>query len=195
MRRVVMALALCLLGGQVSGREVLVVDGKGQPLMDAVVMLTPAAGSAPAAPVSAVIEQVNRRFIPLVTVVPVGSQVAFPNRDSIRHHVYSFSPAKKFDIKLYVGDPPAPVRFDTPGVVVLGCNIHDWMLAFVVVTDAPHFGKTGEDGRVQLPGVSAGSYRAQLWHPSLAERRLEQSLTVPAEGSLRLVLSAEGAMP
>lgn len=184
MRHLFFVLCLLLPVPLSAAQEFVVSDEDGAALADAVVLLTPLAGARPAAPVEAAIQQVNRTFLPLVTVVPVGSRVSFPNLDRIRHHVYSFSPAKKFDIKLYAGDPPAPVLFDRPGVVVLGCNIHDGMLAFVIVTDAPFHGRTGADGRLRLAGVAAGDYRLQLWHPRLGERLEERRITVQGQGGL-----------
>ncbi len=192
MHRLLYVLCLLLPAPMLAAQEFVVTGDDGAALADAVVLLTPLAGARPAPPAEAVIQQVNRTFLPLVTVVPVGSRVAFPNLDRIRHHVYSFSPAKKFDIKLYAGDPPAPVLFDRPGVVVLGCNIHDGMLAFVVVTEAPFFGKTGADGRVRLAGAGAGEYRAQLWHPRLGERLEERRLTLQG-GTMPLRLLSAAA--
>lgn len=153
-------------------------DDKARPLADAVVTLYGAHTTLPPTPGKATIAQIDKEFSPRVTVVPVGSQVWFPNRDSIRHHVYSFSAAKKFDIKLYAGDPPAPVLFDKPGLVVLGCNIHDWMIAYVYVTAAPYFGKTDARGRLSLSGIAAGDYKIGFWHPEQAGPELVKSVNV-----------------
>jgi len=112
-------------------------------------------------------DQQNKAFVPHVLVVPVGTPVMFPNRDNIRHHVYSFSPAKRFELPLYIGTPAAPVVFDKPGVVVLGCNIHDWMVGYIYVSATPYFAKTGEDGRARLGDVPAGAYEARVWHPRM----------------------------
>ena len=152
-------------GGHV---EAIVKDQDGKPVVDAVVSLTSAGGAAPAArPLFAVMDQVNKEFVPLVLPVMVGTAVSFPNRDNIRHHVYSFSSAKRFELPLYIGTPAAPIVFDTPGVVVLGCNIHDWMVGYVYVSATPYFAKTGADGRVRLGDVPPGAYEARVWHPRL----------------------------
>jgi hypothetical protein len=98
-----------------------------------------------------------------VMVVTKGTAVSFPNLDTVRHHVYSFSPVKRFEIKLYVGTPSNPVVFDQPGVAVLGCNIHDDMAAWMVVVDTPYHAMTGSDGTARLPDVPAGSYRLRAW--------------------------------
>src|SRR5579862_2153579 len=95
-----------------------------------------------APPVHAVMDQVDKAFIPDLLVIPVDSTVAFPNSDAVSHQIYSFSPAKRFQLPLYRGKPYPPVRFEQPGVVTLGCNIHDQMLAYLLVTDAPYFGRT-----------------------------------------------------
>ncbi len=148
--------------------EVLLTTAAGQPLPDGVVFLESREARAAAKPLAGVdIAQVDKRFTPSVTVVPVGSAVRFPNRDTVRHHVYSFSPVKKFEIKLYVGTPAEPVVFDQPGVAVLGCNIHDHMAAWVLVVATPWYGRAGADGRVNLGAVPAGHYRLRAWHPSL----------------------------
>src|SRR5204863_937520 len=110
-------------------------------------------GPAPMRRRDAAVAQKDKTFIPFVTVVQTGTPVQFPNQDPIRHHVYSFSPPKPFEIKLYAGTPVAPIVFDKPGEVVLGCNIHDHMLAYIYVVDTPYFGKTGKDGRARLESV------------------------------------------
>ncbi|MDD4915902.1 MAG: methylamine utilization protein [Methylococcales bacterium] len=146
-----------------------VTDQSGQPLADAVVAAFPVRGlPSPASPATAVLDQRNREFIPHVLVVRTGTEVSFPNHDHIRHHVYSFSPAKRFEIKLYQGTPPDPVRFDTAGVAALGCNIHDWMLAYILVTDSPYFTLTDSQGRWRLE-LPDDAYRLSLWHPDMEQ--------------------------
>jgi len=144
---------------------VFVADEKGKPVAGAVVAFKPAGKSAAVKPGVYEIVQEGQRFIPELTIVPVGSRIRFPNRDDVAHHVYSFSPAKKFDIPLYQGEAPQDVVFDRPGVVALGCNIHDWMLAHVFVVDTPYFAVTGNDGRAVLRAAPAGSGTLEVWHP------------------------------
>jgi plastocyanin len=151
-------------------------DAQGAALEDAVVWAIPKAPAAGRARRDAAIEQVNKQFVPLVTVVQVGTQIRFPNRDEIRHHVYSFSPPKPFEIKLYAGTPAEPVLFDKPGLVVLGCNIHDHMIAYVYVVETPFFGKAGKDGRVRIDGVPAGEYELHAWHHAQAATPAAQAL-------------------
>ncbi|MCU0932118.1 MAG: methylamine utilization protein [Serpentinimonas sp.] len=150
--------------------EVTVRDSAGQPLAGAVVVLeSPAARRAVQPLESASIAQRGKAFVPSVLVVPRGTPVTFPNQDTVRHHVYSFSEPKRFELKLYLGTPAVPVVFDKAGVVVLGCNIHDDMVAWVVVTDTPYYGTTNESGKVLLSGLPAGDYQLRVWHQRLRD--------------------------
>ena len=119
-------------------------------------------------PRESVVDQVDKEFVPKVVAILVGTSVMFPNHDNVRHHVYSFSPAKRFELPLYAGVPAKPVVFDTPGVVVLGCNIHDWMVGYVYVSESPFFAKTGKDGTAVLTDLTPGSYAVRVWHPQVA---------------------------
>jgi plastocyanin len=144
------------------------VSAEAKPVADAVVVAVPEAGVRPAdKPPQDVVDQIDKEFVPYVTAIQVGSQVAFPNRDHIHHHVYSFSPPKPFELPLYVGTPAKPVLFDKPGVVKLGCNIHDWMIGYIYVAETPYFAKTGPDGRALLEGLPSGRYRVRVWHPRM----------------------------
>ncbi|HKT72344.1 MAG TPA: hypothetical protein VJQ47_05600 [Steroidobacteraceae bacterium] len=149
---------------------VVVVQGvSGRPVPDAVISLRATDGSQrPVTAVKVIIDQVNRAFDPDLTIIPVGSTVEFPNSDSVSHQIYSFSSAKRFQLPLYRGKPYPPVKFDQPGVVTLGCNIHDSMLAYVVVVDTPFAGKTDAQGKWTTE-VPAGTYRVSVWHPRLHE--------------------------
>lgn len=165
----VVALAAVLPGVQAAPLSVKVTDAQGQPLADAAVSVF-LAGAAPAAAPGARAEmaQKGRAFVPPVLVVQTGTAVSFPNQDKVRHHVYSFSAAKPFELKLYGGEVAPAVVFDHAGTVVLGCNIHDRMLAYVHVVDTPYFARTGEQGLARLD-VPAGTHRLQVWHPALGE--------------------------
>jgi plastocyanin len=147
--------------------EVRVQDTEGAPVADAVVCVYSGEPRA-AVPVTSVdITQQDREFVPRVTVLAVGSTARFPNQDTVAHHVYSFSSAKTFDLPLYTGAPPAGVVFDRPGIVAIGCNIHDWMLAHIYVTDAPWFGLTDSNGVYRLDGMTAGIATTRVWHARL----------------------------
>jgi plastocyanin len=151
---------------------VLVLKRDGSPLQGAVVSAeaeSPAAAAAP--PVKGIIDQVDLAFVPDVLVIPVHSTVQFPNSDAISHQVYSFSSARSFQLPLYRGKPYPPVSFDQPGIVTLGCNIHDKMLAYVVVTAAQFFGRTNRQGEWLAPDVPPARYRLRVWHPLLNETR------------------------
>ena len=195
--------ALCLsasllAGNAHSGRLQVVVTGRGAPAADAVVsMHSPAAVAATRAG-RATIDQRASQFVPRVTVVTVGTPVVFPNSDNVRHQVYSFSPAKRFELPLYSGKPAAPVVFATPGVVELGCNIHDWMLAYVVVVDTPYHVVTDArgQGRIEAP---AGSYTLRVWPPGLKGGKPHEETVVlsaaPLERTVALSLVATPAAP
>ena len=163
--------ALLHSGAFAANVQVLVQDGAGKPLPDAVVFLESADASrarAAGKPLAGIeMAQVGKQFEPQVLVVPTGTSVRFPNRDTVRHHVYSFSAAKNFELKLYIGTPANPVTFDKTGVVVLGCNIHDNMVGWVVVVDTPYFGRSDATGRVAVNNVPPGAYRLRTWHPAL----------------------------
>jgi plastocyanin len=181
----------------VAAVQVQVVDASGKPLPQAVVTLDSPAARRAARPAAGVeIAQQDKRFIPEVMVVTVGTAVQFPNRDTVRHHVYSISPAKTFDIKLYVGTPANPVVFDRPGVAVLGCNIHSEMAGWVVVVETPHHGRSDERGRVSVAEVPPGRYTLHAWHPDLplGQAAVAQAVDVTASGgawTVRLPVSAE----
>jgi plastocyanin len=145
--------------------EALLVNPRGQAVMDAAVVLEPLAPVHAKNHATASIEQRGSEFIPYVTIAQTGTAIEFPNNDTTKHHVYSFSPAKRFEIKLYAGKPGQPVIFDKPGQVVIGCNIHDWMEAYVLIVDSPFFHTTAGDGRAVIQNIPAGRYRLQLWHP------------------------------
>jgi plastocyanin len=189
--------ALASLASRAGDVEVRVLDANGQALRDAVVFLESAAAQAAVRPpVGVEIAQSDKRFDPSVTVVPVGTAVSFPNRDTVRHHVYSFSPTKRFEIKLYVGTPAAPVVFDKPGIAVLGCNIHDQMAAWVVIVPTPWYAKTDAQGVARWPDIPGGGYRLRTWHAALpvGEAAADQPLRVEAK-PLRVQVTLAGARP
>jgi len=148
-----------------------VTDSRGKPVVDAVVVAVPADVNARTATRSreAVVDQIDKEFVPRVMAIFVGTTVRFPNHDDVRHHVYSFSPAKRFELPLYSGVPAQPVVFDKPGVVVLGCNIHDWMIGYIYVSESPYFAKTGSDGKAVISDLSPRDYVVRVWHPGLEQ--------------------------
>jgi plastocyanin len=158
-----------------------VVDTRGHPVADAVVTLRPEGGARPARVAGAyVMAQQNMQFHPFVLVVPVGATVSFPNRDSTKHDVYSFSPAKPFELKLFAKDQTRSVHFDKAGIVALGCNIHDQMTAFIVVTDSEWTAKTDGRGLVTFPDAPDQPARLTVWHPYLRAPGNSVGKAIPA---------------
>ena len=166
--------------GTAASVQATVRDGAGRPVADAVVYAVPSAGPSEARGKTTAVEQVDREFVPYVTVVQTGTTVTFPNRDPIMHHVYSFSPAKTFEIKLYTGKSPVELVFDKPGVVTLGCNIHDWMIGYVFVVSTPYFGKSDASGVAAMREIPAGTYDVQVWHPQQRAAAAPQRIAVQA---------------
>ncbi len=164
-------------------------DSKGNVLKDAVVFFE-SNKSLNKSDVKIVdIEQKGKQFNPLVSVVQTGASINFPNRDKVRHHVYSFSPAKKFELKLYSGVPANPVQFDKPGTVVLGCNIHDNMLAYVHIVDTPYFAKTDGSGIANVTNVPEDTYELKVWHYALQNENkpVQQTVTIKANNPLVVI--------
>lgn len=191
--------ALVLTSGSAAAAvTVQVLDMAGAPVPNAVVYAEPFGGQAvPKAQKQAEIEQKDIKFWPSVTVVQVGTPILFPNHDKVRHHVYSFSPAKTFELKLYAGVPTNPILFDKPGTVVLGCNIHDQMVAYVQVVNTPYFGKTDMAGRVKLDGLSNGKYTLKAWYFAMSPNAaaLEQPLNVQGSDLAATVKLTVKAVP
>ncbi len=165
------------ISGRVAGP-----DGKGIP--QAVVFVqAPASKPSSAELHLAEMNQINKTFVPAVLPIQAGTRVHFPNRDQIQHHVYSFSRTKSFELPLYRGEDANPVLFDKPGVVKLGCNIHDWMSAIILVLPTPHFAMTDDDGRYLLRGVPSGEYTLTAWHAQSLENTDDMAQPVRAAGA------------
>lgn len=144
------------------GATVFVVDGQGGPLANAVVEVLD--DSVLAEKPMAIMDQVNKQFEPYVLAITQGQLVNFPNSDDIRHHVYSFSNTKPFELKLYHGTPNNPILFENPGVVVLGCNIHDSMVGYIYVAHSANVFKTNDSGTIRLPELQPQTV-LRVWHP------------------------------
>ncbi|SDS28301.1 methylamine utilization protein [Opitutus sp. GAS368] len=158
---------------------------KGEPVADAVVSLIPLDGAAIPPPVTAgEIAQQDQEFSTFVTVVQAGAKIVFPNRDKVQHHVYSLSKAKKFELPLYNPGQAESIVFETAGLVTLGCNIHDWMLAYIVVVPTPWFAKTNALGLATV-AAPAGRYRLELWHPRLAGSVTQELTLAEADATKR----------
>ncbi len=165
--------------------SVMVVDRAGHGVAEVVVTAMPAAARAGPAPMlkPAVMDQRNLAFTPRVLVVGVGTSVEFPNNDSVSHQVYSFSAAKRFQLPLYKGESHTPITFDRSGLVVLGCNIHDAMVGYIYVTDAPYFGMTQAGGGLTLKDLPSGDYRIEIWSPFIADVPATLIRTIHIDGN------------
>ena len=180
---------LCLSGSAMAATvNVQVRSANGSPVADAVVMID--SPRAPAGPIRfpwpSVVAQQNIAFNPHVLIVPVGTAVAFPNLDRVRHHVYSFSPAKPFELKLYGRQQERTVTFDKPGPIALGCNIHDRMNGFVMVVNTPYAARSDANGKVSISQVPAGPAMLRVWHPQERSRsnQVTVAITIPTSGTL-----------
>ena len=189
-----MILTLLLWGGSAMAAEIsaVITDQNGEPLSDAVIYLHSVNGVVPEFdPGESAIDQIDKTFIPHVQVVTRNSAVSFPNSDDIRHHVYSFSDTKTFELPLYIGTPANPVVFDQAGVVDIGCNIHDFMRGYVLVMETPHYARSSA-GEARLGDLPAGQLEVHIWHPRLAqnEPRVEQ-VDLSGDGAQELTVSLE----
>jgi plastocyanin len=139
----------------------------------------------------AIMDQVNTQFLPHILAVQKNTQVRFPNSDSIKHHVYSFSPAKTFELQLYKELAADPLLFSNEGAVELGCNIHDWMLGYIFVVDTPYFAKTDEAGNVALE-LPKGEYQLDIWHPRIQGdlSHFSKNITLPSASDIQIKLTS-----
>lgn len=161
-----LVVALILHSSQLSAASltISITNQQQQPLADAVVELRSLSMS-DIKPQRIQVAQQKLTFVPFVSAVPAGSEVDFPNLDKTRHHVYSFSPAKQFEIQLYADKPEAAITFDTPGIVALGCNIHDYMQAYIYVSESNLVAVSNEAGQLKWPDIAPGQYQLHVWHP------------------------------
>ena len=177
---------LLLVSMPLRALQVNVVDDQDRPLSNAIVALYASSAPMQQGLGQAVMDQRDRQFVPEVLVVQTGTEVTFPNSDDIRHHVYSFSPAKRFELRLYHGTTAKPVTFAQAGQVVLGCNIHDSMLGYIYVVDTPYFGLTDARGEISLE-VPAGDYRLEVQHPRV-KAVTEQTVTAKRDAHVSVNL-------
>ena len=150
--------------------HIAVQDASGAPVPSAVVYLLGAAPQKADKADDVIIDQQDSQFLPQISVIQTGTEVEFPNNDSVSHHVYSFARPNTFELPLYKGETRPRIRFDYPGIVTLGCNIHDSMLGYLVVVDTPYFGITDADGMLVIEKPVAGSYSSFVWSPRLDPR-------------------------
>ncbi len=183
-------LGLASFGIQAQTLSLQLNDSNGKAIHGAVVLLD--AGGDPELLPGAVMDQVDMQFVPHVLVVPVGTRVHFPNSDDVRHHVYSFSPAKRFELRLFKGSEAPPVVFDKPGAVVLGCNIHDRMRGYILVVRQDRHVLSDSDGRAEFVDLPAGDWPITVWHPRLEDAEpLDLGVVSPGSHVLQIDLPAE----
>ncbi|MET1280313.1 methylamine utilization protein [Vibrio navarrensis] len=189
---------LCFAVGATHAAEIRVEvqSATGEPLENAVVFLKSERLNNQLKPLSNIeMAQMHRAFVPGVLVITQGTAVDFPNRDTVRHHVYSFSPAKTFELKLYIDKPEQPVIFDQAGVVELGCNIHDNMLAWILVSETPVYAHTNKQGEAIFRDQIPENYEIDVWHASLpyGSPFVTSSVTVDAQPiSVRIAMPDSG---
>jgi plastocyanin len=160
-----------------------VVDEQGNGIAQAVVFVqTPATGK-PATLRKATLDQIDKQFVPNILPIAVGTEVQFPNHDQIHHHVYSFSRVKSFDLPLYKGEAVPSVAFDQPGVVDVGCNIHDWMSAIILVVPSPYYAITDANGQFVLSDLPSGTYSLVSWHERSRSKTADTTQQVRLDGS------------
>ncbi len=182
LRRLPLGLA-CLLAVSATAPQTLTIqifDQRGMPVHGAVVEIAPPPGNTRplAFPWRSAMAQHNLAFQPGTLIVPVGADVAFPNLDTVRHSIYSFSKIARFQIDLYGRDQTRSHRFTLPGTVALGCNIHDKMRGYLRVVSTPFAAATDLNGLGRIDGLDQGSYRVTIWHPKLRAAGNETAQTV-----------------
>lgn len=154
-----------------SSLQVTVLGKKNTPIENVVVSVIPNGDQAIDMPIRTYeMSQKDKTFTPHILTIPTGSNVIFPNMDNITHHVYSFSPTKRFDLKLFKLKSPDPITFEKPGIVVVGCNIHDWMLGYIKITNTPFFSNTDSSGIASFPELPPGDYDIEIWNPRIKDK-------------------------
>ncbi|MBQ4831507.1 methylamine utilization protein [Alteromonas sp. MMG017] len=179
--------------------SITLLDAEQSPVKDGVVIFTPLFdlsstelknSEAESTPKTAIMNQINKQFAPHVLVVQENTEVTFPNADNVFHHVYSFSPTKQFELKLYKEFTAEPLFFEQAGIVDIGCNIHDWMLGYIVIADSPYFVKTANDGNASI-SLPAGKYSVEFWHPNAPNEQpfIETEVKLTRDKNFTLTLS------
>lgn len=170
------ALSASLSAAELSIR---IVENNAHPVHDTVVELI-GTDIEPALVTHLAISQVDKEYIPELSIIPRGSNVTFLNKDPFKHHVYSVSKGNDFDLPLYEGEPAEQITFNTPGVVKMGCNIHDWMLAFAYISQSERVETTDASGLVVFKDLAPGQYQLNVWNPRLRNNKkvISQSISI-----------------
>jgi hypothetical protein len=174
--------------------QVLFTDQDGTPIKDAVIEITSPDFEIPADwDYTGIMDQVDEEFVNNVITVVAGSHVSFPNSDDIQHHVYSFSDNNTFELPLYSGNTAEPVLFPEPGITVVGCNIHDWMLGYIYVGKSHMMARSDDYGVASIRNLPAGEYTFTIWHERArrGDQNSEHTITVEATGTTQMPLSLQ----
>lgn len=196
MKKSITALASLFITSSIFAGEVTVTINTqdNEPLPGAVVYFTPTQpGKVEPPATTAIMDQVARKFEPHILAVQKDTPVSFPNSDSIKHHVYSFSPAKVFELQLYRGSETDPVIFGKTGTVELGCNVHDWMLGYIYVVDTPYF-KQSDESNIVTVDVPDGEYELKVWHPRLKDKDANQAQTIMVAAATSVSVSMQQSL-
>jgi plastocyanin len=182
--------------------SVRITDQRGAPVADAIVTLTARGGAEVAPPArrparAHVIDQKDETFLPYLEVFRTGDTVVFRNSDRTRHHVYSFAAARQFEFVLMPGESSQPLLLDKPGVVAVGCNIHDQMITYLYVSDAPFVARSGEDGHARIGDLPPGTFDVRAWQPLLRPGGPDnaQTVTMQTDGDAKTLAFALHLMP
>ena len=175
-----MSLFLLLLPVQAAEIQIQLIDKKGRGVSQAFVELIAKDGTRRATPSTAIIDQVDKEFVPLISAIPQGSTVSFPNSDNIQHQIYSFSKAKKFDLPLLAKNESKKITFDKSGIVSLGCNIHDWMLSYIYIFESEFVVQSNDKGTSAFTDIPHGEYSLRIWSPRMKSTSnfISQEITV-----------------
>ena len=188
MKRILLLLLinlLCIAKSLAADLQITIKDQNNEPVTNVVVKLVAMNHKVKLVPDEQIIDQIDKEYVPQVVVVIKGGNVSFPNKDNIKHHVYSFSQAKQFELPLYEGTPANPVSFEKEGVVVLGCNIHDWMRGYIYVSDSPYVLIGDEQGQVKFSNLPQDSYLVSIWHPQIKSSFETVKISLTQEQSIK----------
>lgn len=159
-----------------AGHEVSLVDSEGDPLHEAVLMQFKTSAAEENTETDSevhIMDQINHQFAPQLIVIKSGDFVNFPNSDNVRHHVYSFSPAKTFELALYEAGTSPDMAFSTQGIVVVGCNIHDQMRGHIVVAGTERYRMSDKNGLFSFPDEWVNHGDWFVWHPWMSDQGLK----------------------
>lgn len=174
----IFSIILLLWCFNVLAESIRVVDQFGKPVENVVISFYEDAPNTPGVTEIAIMDQVNKQFLPQVLIIQKNQSVAFPNSDNTRHHIYSFSKPKPFEIKMFSGGESKKLAFEQSGIVVLGCNIHDQMVGYIYVSENQNASITNAQGIAEVPATDIA---VKLWHPKLsADKITRQDIQLPA---------------